>query len=106
MTNLFKIAAISGIVIASLSSASALVNGEHSASRFKAVDLDVLIKDALNLDVLIEDPAFGIFDANDNHEFKLSCYGCLSTETYRPRTEYVRPHVRSNGTYVDGYWRS
>lgn len=96
MTNLFKIAAISGIVIASLSSASALVNGEHSASRFKA----------LNLDVLIENPVFGIFDANDNHEFKLSCYGCLSTETYRPRTEYVRPHVRSNGTYVDGYWRS
>ena len=93
MTNFFKIAAISGIVIASLSSANSSVNDEHSASRFEA----------LNLDVLIENP---VFDANDNHEFKLSCYGCLSTETYRPRTEYVRPHVRSNGTYVDGYWRS
>ena len=38
--------------------------------------------------------------------FELSCYGCTSETTGRPRTEYVRPHVRSNGTYVDGYWRS
>ena len=93
MTNLFKIAAVSGIVIASLSSANASANEEQSASRFKALDLDVLI----------ENP---VFDANDSHEFKLSCYGCLSTETYRPRNEYVRPHFRGNGTYVNGYWRS
>ena len=37
---------------------------------------------------------------------ELTCYGCLSTETGRPRTNYVQPHVRSNGTYVQGYWRS
>ena len=96
MTNLFKIAAVSVIVIASLSSANASANEEQSASRFKALDLDVLI----------ENPVFDAFDANDNHEFRLACYGCLSTETYRPRTEYVRPHFRSNGTYVNGYWRS
>ena len=38
--------------------------------------------------------------------FELSCYGCTSDSTGRPRVEYVRPHVRSNGTYVEGYWRS
>ena len=37
---------------------------------------------------------------------ELACYGCLSTETGRPRTNYVQPHVRSNGTFVQGYWRS
>ena len=44
MTNLFKIAAVSVIVIASLSSANASANEEQSASRFKALDLDVLIE--------------------------------------------------------------
>jgi hypothetical protein len=38
--------------------------------------------------------------------FEMACYGCISETTGRPRTEYVRPHVRSNGTYVNGYWRS
>ena len=37
---------------------------------------------------------------------ELACYGCLSTETGRPRTNYVQPHFRGNGTYVQGYWRS
>ena len=93
MINLIKITAVSGIVIASLSTANATVNDENSVFPFND----------LNRDVLIHKP---VFDADDNNEFILSCYGCISTETYRPRTEYVRPHVRSNGTYVNGYWRS
>ena len=93
MINLIKITAVSGIVIASLSSANATVNDENSVFPFND----------LNRDVLIHKP---VFDADDNNEFILSCYGCISTETHRPRTEYVRPHVRSNGTYVNGYWRS
>ena len=35
-----------------------------------------------------------------------ACYGCISPNTGRPRTNYVRPHFRSNGTYVGGYYRS
>ena len=38
-------------------------------------------------------------------EYKIACYGCLSRETGRPRTNYVRPHI-NNGRYVEGYWRS
>ena len=30
------------------------------------------------------------------------CFGCFSSTTGLPRTEYVRPHFGSNGTYVDG----
>lgn len=37
---------------------------------------------------------------------QFACYGCISNETGRPRTNYVKPHYRSNGTYVSGYWRS
>ena len=37
---------------------------------------------------------------------QISCYGCTSTRTGRPRTEYVLPYYRSNGTYVQGYYRS
>jgi hypothetical protein len=33
---------------------------------------------------------------------ELACYGCLSSQTGRPRTNYVRPHTRSNGSYVQG----
>ena len=39
-------------------------------------------------------------------ETEVSCYGCISPRTYRPRTNWVRPYYRSNGTYVRGYWRS
>ena len=40
-------------------------------------------------------------------ETEVSCYGCLSTHTYRPRTNWVRPHYRpSSGRYIGGYWRS
>ena len=37
---------------------------------------------------------------------ELACYGCFSTTTGRIRNNYVRPHVRSNGSFVNGYWRS
>ena len=37
---------------------------------------------------------------------ELACYGCISPETGRARTNYVQPLVRSNGTYVQGFWRS
>jgi hypothetical protein len=35
-----------------------------------------------------------------------NCYGCISSITGRPRTNYVTGYTRSNGTYVNGYWRS
>ena len=35
-----------------------------------------------------------------------NCYGCISSITGRPRTNYVSGYTRSNGTYVNGYWRS
>jgi hypothetical protein len=34
------------------------------------------------------------------------CMGCISPSTGRPSTNYVRPHIRSNGAYVGGYYRS
>ena len=40
----------------------------------------------------------------DADEF--ACYGCISPKTGRIRDGYVRPHVRSNGRYVSGYYRS
>ena len=42
----------------------------------------------------------------DLFKFEQACYGCISPSTGRPRTEYVQPHFRSNGTFVNGYWRS
>jgi hypothetical protein len=35
-----------------------------------------------------------------------NCYGCISSITGRPRTNYVSGYTRSNGTYVNSYWRS
>jgi hypothetical protein len=37
---------------------------------------------------------------------ELACYGCISPSTGRIRDNYVRPHFRSNGAFVNGYWRS
>ena len=37
---------------------------------------------------------------------ELACYGCISPSTGRVRDSYVRPHFRSNGSFVNGYWRS
>jgi hypothetical protein len=37
---------------------------------------------------------------------ELACFGCISPSTGRPRTNFVRPHFRSNGTHVGGYYRS
>ena len=35
-----------------------------------------------------------------------SCYGDISTETFRPKTVYVRSYVRRDGTYVRSHFRS
>ena len=35
-----------------------------------------------------------------------ACFGCISPSTGRFRDGYVRPHFRSNGSFVNGYWRS
>ena len=37
---------------------------------------------------------------------EMACWGCFSTNTGRIRSNYVRPHVRSNGSFVNGYWKS
>ena len=37
---------------------------------------------------------------------KGNCYGCISSITGRPKTNYVRGYSRSNGRSVRGYWRS
>lgn len=33
-------------------------------------------------------------------------YGAISEVTGRPKTEWVNPYYRADGTYVNGYWRS
>ena len=33
-------------------------------------------------------------------------FGEISPRTGRPATNYVHGYYRSNGTYVNGYWRS
>ena len=38
-------------------------------------------------------------------ELQMSCFGCMSPNTGRPRTNYVRPHY-NNGRFVGGYFRS
>ena len=37
---------------------------------------------------------------------ELVCYGCISPSTGRFLYGYVPPHIRSNGSSVNGYWRS
>ena len=37
---------------------------------------------------------------------ELACFGCISPSTGRFRHGFVRPHFRSNGSFVNGYWRS
>lgn len=37
---------------------------------------------------------------------EIACYGCLSTTTGRPRTKYIRGYMKSNGTYVNSYYKS
>ena len=36
----------------------------------------------------------------------LACWGCFSTNTGRIRSNYVQPHFRSNGAFVNSYWKS
>ena len=37
---------------------------------------------------------------------QLSYYGQYNSYNNSFRTNYVRPYIRSNGTYVNGYYRS
>ena len=55
---------------------------------------------APSADVLIYNPTVR------NPTYSPICYGCTSSITGLPRTEYVRPHYRSNGAFVGGYYRS
>ena len=50
-------------------------------------------------DVLVNKPVVQQTD-------EIACYGCISPSTGRIRNNYVSPHYRSNGTFVNGYWRS
>ena len=43
--------------------------------------------------------------ADTTNRFIGMCYGCISERTGLPRTEYVRPHIKS-GRWVAGYYRS
>jgi hypothetical protein len=52
-----------------------------------------------NNDVLINKPIVAQAD-------ELACFGCISPSTGRFRDGFVRPHFRSNGSFVNGYWRS
>ena len=56
------------------------------------------------------DPGFEtqklIYMPDQGQNFELACYGCPSATTGQPRLNHVRPHYRSNGAYVDGYYRS
>jgi hypothetical protein len=52
-----------------------------------------------NPEVLINKPIVKVMD-------ELACYGCISPNTGRFRDGYVTPHFRSNGSFVNGYWRS
>ena len=61
----------------------------------------------------MDGPRFGTPDVMINKpiqaaekSFELTCYGCISPNTGRSRNNFVRPHYRNNGTFVDGYWRS
>ena len=35
-----------------------------------------------------------------------NCYGCISSSTGKLKTNWVNGYFKSNGTYVQGYWRS
>jgi hypothetical protein len=54
---------------------------------------------ASNPNVLVNKPVVKAMD-------ELACFGCISPSTGRPRTNFVRPHFRSNGSFVGGYYRS
>ena len=62
-----------------------------SASPFSSPDTDP--------NVLVNKPMVTVMD-------ELACLGCISPSTGRIRDGYVSPHFRSNGSFVNGYWRS
>ena len=54
---------------------------------------------SINPDILVNKPVVAEMD-------ELACMGCISPNTGRIRDGYVAPHIRSNGAFVNGYWRS
>ena len=62
-----------------------------SASPFATIENDP--------NVLVNNPIIKVLD-------EMVCFSCISPNTGRIRDGCVRPHIRSNGTYVRGYWRS
>ena len=77
------------IVAAAIALMSATAN--VSASPFSSIES--------NPNVLVNKPTVKAM-------VELACYGCISPSTGRIRNNYVRPHFRSNGAFVNGYWRS
>ena len=57
--------------------------------------------DRFSTEVLIYNPNQGV-----DGGFYNICMGCVSPRTGRIRDGFVRPHIRSNGAMVNGYWRS
>tara|TARA_Y100001934_G_scaffold232329_1_gene281054 strand:+ start:64 stop:321 length:258 start_codon:yes stop_codon:yes gene_type:complete len=57
--------------------------------------------EGLQKDFLIYKPA-----TQSEVTMEQACFGCISPSTGRPRMNFVSPHFRSNGTFVNGYWRS
>ena len=74
---------------------TALLASSAIASPFNSYE------DGFQKDILIYKPAM-----HSEVTMEQACYGCISNETGRPRTNYVSPHLRGNGTYVNGYYRS
>jgi hypothetical protein len=64
-----------------------------------AVSADPFFSPLTDPNVLVNRP---IVEAVD----ELACFGCISPSTGRIRDGYVTPHFRSNGSFVNGYWRS
>ena len=91
MTKLMKTLSFAAILVSTLS---------HSQAFSTNNELNNLFEN----EVLIYNPNIKI--EGDSTFVEMACYGCASSETGRPRTNYVKPHYRSNGTYVSGYWRS
>ncbi len=91
MTNFMKALTFAAVLVSTLSYSQAFSPNNNL--------------DALNSnDILINKPEAS--EGDHKSIVQIACYGCISNETGRPRTNYVKPHYRSNGTYVSGYWRS
>ena len=94
ITNKFLAAAALGLVlgVTAPSASNAATLQDHAAGQKFLIDVPFAKELLINRE--------------ENKPLVLSCLGCISSVTGLPRTNYVSPHYRSNGTYVDGYYRS